>query len=185
MTVTPRERYRLSAAEYDRMIEAGLLADARVELIDGELLAMNAQGAPHSMLTVWLRRLLEQTYGPGFYVQDHSPLATGAYDQPEPDLALVRGAPEKTAARHPSGRDVVLVIEVAFTTLREDRAKADVYARGHVPEYWLINPAGPAVEVHRAPQPDGTYGEKRVYHPRERITWPERQDAIDATELLP
>lgn len=185
MTAVARKRYRLSAAEYDRMIEAGLLADARIELIDGELLAMNAQGAPHSMLTVWLRRVLEKTYGEGFYVQDHSPLAATEYDQPEPDLALVRGTPQKTATRHPTGADVVLVIEVAFTTLREDRDKAEVYARGGVAEYWLINPAIPAVEVHRGPQADGSYREKLSYDPGETLPWPERSDGIDAAELLP
>lgn len=77
------------------------------------------------------------------------------------------------------------MIEVAFTILREDRAKAEVYARGQVPEYWLVNPAGPAIEVHRGPLADGTYREWRSYGPGEAIPWQERNDAVDARQLLP
>lgn len=167
------------------MIEAGVLTNARVELIDGELLAMNAQGAPHVMLTVWLRRLLESVYGTGHYVQDHSPLSLTDYDRPEPDLALVRGVPAKTATQLPTGADLVLVIEVSFTTVREDRAKAEVYARGGVPTYWLVNADEQCIEVHTGPRADGSWLETKVYSPGEHIPWPERDDSVDAAQLLP
>ena len=180
-----RQRHRLSAADVTRMIEAGVLTNARVELIDGELLAMNAQGAPHVMLTVWLRRLLESVYGAGHYVQDHSPISVTEYDRPEPDLALVRGTPSKTAAHLPTGSDLVLVVEVSFTTLREDRAKAEVYARGGVPNYWLVNADEQCIEVHTGPRPDGSWLTMKVYSPGEHIAWPERKDSIDAAQLLP
>lgn len=166
------------------MCEAGLLADARVELIGGELLEMNAQSATHATLTVILHRLLERAYGPGFYVRGHSPLRCGDHDQPEPDLALVRGEPKLTES-HPTGTDVVLVIEVAITTVAHDRAKAEVYGRGGVPEYWLVLPETGAVEVHREPQPDGSYGSKQTFRAGDTIAWPERSDGVQADLLLP
>ncbi|MEM1029745.1 MAG: Uma2 family endonuclease [Myxococcota bacterium] len=176
-------RYRLSASELDRMCAAGLLVDARVELIDGELLEMNAQGPIHAGLTVMIHRLLEETYGAGHYVRDHSPLHLTEHDQPEPDLALIRGTP--TVEAHPRGADAVLVVEIAVSTVFHDRDKADVYARGGVPAYFLINVEMAEVEVYRAPRVDGTYGEKRVFVAGERIEWPERDDEVDAGELLP
>lgn len=119
----------------------------------------------------------------GSRTRDHSPLRATDHDQPEPDLALVRGTPSKDAP-HPTGADVVLVMEVSVTTLHEDRAKAAVYARGGVPEYWLVAPEAELVEVHRGSRPDGSY-RKQSYGPGDLIPWPRREDAVDAAELLP
>jgi Uma2 family endonuclease len=184
MNAELRPRHRLTVDDFDALIASGRLADARVELIDGDLVDMNAQGPAHASLTVWLRRLLEAAYGSGFHVRDHSPLRATTHDQPEPDLALVRGAPQKRAP-HPTGGDVVLVMEVSVRSVPQDRAKAAVYARGGVPEYWLVDPEGEQVEVHRGPQADGSYRSKQTYGPGETIPWPERDDAVDASELLP
>jgi len=184
MDAALRSRHRLTVDDFDALIASGRLADARVELIDGELLSMNAQGPVHASLTVWLHRLLERAYGGGHHVRDHSPLRATDHDQPEPDLALVRGAPAKDAP-HPTGADVVLVMEVSVSTLQEDRAKAAVYARGGVPEYWLVAPEAELVEVHRGPRPDGSYRSKQSYGPGDLIPWPRREDAVDAAELLP
>lgn len=184
MTAALRPRHRLTVDDFDALIASGRLADARVELIDGDLVDMNAQGPVHASLTVWLHRLLEAAYGPGYHVRDHSPLRATQHDQPEPDLALVRGAAQKQAP-HPTGGDVVLVIEVSVSSVPEDRAKAAVYARGGVAEYWLVDPEGGQVEVHRGPQPDGSYRSKQTYAPGEIIPWPERDDGVHAAELLP
>lgn len=185
MTAALRSRRRLSVDDYDALIASGRLDGVPVELIDGWLYDMNAQGPIHANHTVWLRRLLERAYGPGYHVRDHSPLRATDFDQPEPDLALVRGDPVKGGCPHPTGREVVLVIELAVSTVAEDRDKAAVYARGGVPEYWLVAPEEGRVEVHRGPEPDGSYREKRTYLAGERIPWPERTDQVEAAELLP
>lgn len=179
-----RARYRLTADDYDALIASGRLADARVELIDGEILSMNAQGPVHASLTVWLRRILEEAYGPSHHVRDHSPLRATEFDQPEPDLALVRGPAQKNAP-HPTGDDVVLVIEVSVSSLRDDRDKAAVYARGGVQEYWLVAPEAGLVEVHRGPRVDGSYESKATYTPGDAIPWPEREGTVETGELLP
>ena len=167
------------------MIEVGILVDTKVELIDGELLKKNAQSAGHVRLTAWIHRLLESVYGPEFYVQDHSPIQATEYDLPEPDLALVRGPLTKTAEQLVRGKDLVLVIEVSFTTVRDDRAKATTYALGGIPAYWLVNASEGCIEVYTGPQPDGTWLETKVYWPGQVLPWPERHDGIDAQELLP
>ena len=180
-----RTRRRLSVADYDALIASGRLDGVPVELIDGWLYDMNAQGPIHANHTVWLRGVLERVYGAGHHVRDHSPLRATDYDQPEPDLALVRGEAVKGERPHPTGADVVLVMELSVTTVAEDREKAAVYARGGVPEYWLVAPRERRVEVHRGPEPDGTYRDKRTYTEGEAIPWPERADTVDVDELLP
>jgi Uma2 family endonuclease len=184
VTVVARPRHRLTVDDFDALIAGGRLADARVELIDGELISMNAQGPVHASLTVWLRHQIEAAYGPGFHVRAHSPLRATDHDQPEPDLALVRSAPAKQAA-HPTGADVVFVVEVSVTSVREDRDKAAVYARGGVPEYWIVDPEAGQIEVFRSPRPDGSYASKLTFTPGDRVPWPERDDDVAAEALLP
>lgn len=184
MSLAPRPRHRLTVDDLDALIVSGCLDDARVELIDGELLAMSQQGPIHASLTVWLHRRLEAAYGQGFHVRDHSPLRAGRHDQPEPDLALVRGEAPRTGP-HPTGADVVLVMEVSVSSLEVDRMKAAVYARAGVPAYWLVDPEGGRIEVHRGPQADGSYRSKETYLRGDLIPWPEQDGAIDAAELLP
>lgn len=184
VTAARRQRHRLTVDDYDALIASGRLNQARVELIDGELLEMNPEEPVHASLTVWLRGLLEDVYGDDHHVRAHSPLRATAHDQPEPDLALVRGQRAKQSP-HPTGADVVLVIEVSVSTVREDRDKAAVYARGGVQEYWLVEPDAGQVEVRRGPSPDGSYRSKQTYVRGESIPWPERDTAVDATELLP
>lgn len=183
MSAVARARHRLTVDDFEALIATGRLAEARIELIGGELFSMNPQGPVHASLTVWLRRLLEDAYGKGFFVRDHSPLRATEHDQPEPDLALVRGFPSKDAP-HPRGDEVVLVMEVSVTSRKEDRDKASVYARGGVPEYWLVAPEDGQVEVHRGPQSDGTYRSKTTYDAADSIPWPELNGSIAASELL-
>lgn len=165
------------------MWEMGLFADRRVELIDGDLIEMNPQGPVHANLTGLLHDLLVQTYGPHHHVRDHSPVDISPHDQPEPDVALVRGARSRRMA-HPQGHQLVLVIEVSSSTRDKDRKKAGVYARGGVPEYWLIDTERRRLEVYR--QPDGDeYRVRHVLDEDDRVRWPERDDDVVVAELLP
>jgi Uma2 family endonuclease len=86
-------------------------------------------------------------------VQDHSPIDAGPDSQPEPDVAVVRGDPRDLLDRHPSGADLALVVEISVTSHAEDRAKAAVYARAGVPEYWQLDV--PARRVVVRTEPDG------------------------------
>ena len=90
-------------------------------------------------------------WGPAWYVRLHSPLALDAESEPEPDVAVVAGAPRDYLGVHPT--TAVLVVEVADSSLRLDRRlKGGLYARAGLPDYWIVNLAEGVVEVHRHPQ---------------------------------
>jgi Uma2 family endonuclease len=155
----PIPRHQWTAEDVQRMVETGVLAeDAPVELIDGDLITVSPQGPQHRMSTVRVRRCLERAFGPGFYVQTHSPVQAGPNSLPEPDVAVVR-EPERFD-RHPRGDDVALVLELAYSSHDLDRAKAAVYAAGGFPEYWIVDLVARRVTVYR--QPDPTLREYRV-----------------------
>ncbi|MEQ1568740.1 MAG: Uma2 family endonuclease [Myxococcota bacterium] len=146
-------RHRFTADQVLAMVEAGILAqDARVELLHGELIEMSPQGPAHRGLTVHLRHLLEQRFGEGYHVQDHSPVAVGQDSLPEPDVAVVRGAIDFT--HHPTGAQVVLVVEISATSHREDRAKVELYGAAGIPECWLVDVPRRRLLVYRDPRPE-------------------------------
>ncbi|MBI2898358.1 MAG: Uma2 family endonuclease [Deltaproteobacteria bacterium] len=150
-------RRRFTADEVIRMAEAGILGrDDRVELLEGELVVVPPQGPEHAAETVDLQLRL-RVYEPGAHVRPQLPLAGGSEDLPEPDLAVVRGAPRDYTRRHPTGADTILVVEIARTSQAIDRRKAAIYAQMGVPAYWIIDLAKRRIEVRGDPTPDGEY----------------------------
>ena len=99
------------------MLEAGILTpDDRVELVDGEVLAMTPQGSAHATAVVLAYEVLRAATGTEAHLRVQLPLALGAASEPEPDLAVVAGAPRDYRDGHPQA--ALLVVEVADTTLR-------------------------------------------------------------------
>lgn len=152
-------RHRIDVDAYYKMAEAGILPrEARVELIDGEIIDMPAIGSPHAgivkrLISLVAHAVAERTVLVG--VQD--PLRLDDYNEPEPDLMLLRPREDDYRASHPSAADVLLLVEVSDTSLAYDRGvKLPLYARFGVPEVWIIDVVGAAVEVFRAPR-DGAY----------------------------
>ena len=89
----PIRPYRLSRIEYDRAVEAGAFEpDAKLELIDGDLNAMTPEGVGHTIGIDLVADSLRRVFGPGYYVRIQHPLAADDYSEPEPDVAVVRGA---------------------------------------------------------------------------------------------
>jgi len=135
---------RLSRVEYDRMVELGMFEDEPVELLRGLLVIMSPQGEPHMDLTAWLGRRLTLALGEAFLVRQHSPYAASDDSEPEPDLLVIRDEDRRRA--DPS--IALLLVEVASSSLRRDRrVKAPIYAEAGVPEYWIVDVAGAAIEV--------------------------------------
>jgi Uma2 family endonuclease len=147
-------RHRLTVSEYLRMGEARILApDARVELIEGEIFDMAPIGSLHAGTVTRLGRMLERAVGDTALVYIQNPVALSNYSAPQPDLALLRPREDFYTASHPRPADVLLMIEVADTTLRDDReVKAPLYAAHGVPEYWIVDLEGKGVHVFREPQ---------------------------------
>jgi Uma2 family endonuclease len=169
-------RRRLDIDVYYRMAEAGILTDPRhVELIDGEIIDMAAIGSPHAAVTNRLARLFARALrDEAALVNVQSPLRLDPYNEPQPDLMLLRSRDDDYRASHPSGADVLLLVEVSETSLVYDRGiKLALYAKFEVPEFWVIDLPGSAVEIYREPK-DG------VYVLRERLT-----DGLLAPALVP
>lgn len=162
MVVEQHGTRRFSADEVWRMVEVGLLTDSdRVELIEGELLVMNPQGPVHASLTVILHRALEQAFGVGHHVRDHSPVVGTVDSIPEPDVAVVRGDVRGFIGVTPGADDVVLLVEVSWSSLRLDRRKAAVYAKAGYATYWIVDVDARRIEVHTAPK-DGVYTKSEI-----------------------
>jgi Uma2 family endonuclease len=120
---------------------------------------------PHASADNRLGALLMQRLGGRAFVWSQSPVAVADDSLPQPDLALLRPRPDDYAAHHPVPADVLLVIEVSDTTLRDDRRiKGPLYARAGIAEYWIVNLVDNVLEVYRRPGPDG-YDERQVLRP--------------------
>jgi Uma2 family endonuclease len=169
-------RRRLDTDVYYKMAEAGILTDPRhVELIDGEIIDMAAIGSPHAAVTNRLVRGFARAAAEGLTLMSvQSPLRLDVYNEPQPDLMLLRSRADDYRASHPSAADALLLVEVSETSLTYDRGiKLALYAKFEVPEVWIIDLSGSAVEVYREPK-DG------AYILRERLT-----DGLLAPALVP
>ncbi len=142
------------------MTGLGLFAGQRYELIDGDLIDKMGQKPPHADAIPLLLAFLLRAFDVG-RIRVQSPIEVGAADSkfnfPEPDLAVRNSSKFIPGKRHPRGDELVLVVEVADTTLRSDlTVKRDLYARAGVPEYWVLNLKGRKLVVHRKLE-RGTY----------------------------
>jgi Uma2 family endonuclease len=138
--------------EYERLVDLGVFAGEHLELLDGVLVVREPQGSAHAAIAAKVGHVLAMAFGDGWHTRLHSPLALGEHSEPEPDVAVVAGAPEDYLAAHPS--TAALVVEVADASLRLDRRfKAALYARAGLPEYWIVNLPDRVLEVYRDPHP--------------------------------
>ncbi len=169
------EPRRFTVNEYERMGEAGILReDDRLELIGGEIVRMAAMGARHAACVRRLTRLLVRALGEAASVSIQLPVAIPDYDEPEPDIAVLHPREDEYEHRHPTPADVLLLVEVADTSLAYDRAvKLPLYARAGIPEAWLVDLPGEVVERHTEPSRDGY----------RQVTRFERGETLESTVL--
>src|ERR1700722_7409177 len=181
--VVPPEKVRpLRRAEYDRLVGLGMLQGENVELLYGRLVRMSPQGEPHIFSVTRLNKLLVRALGDRAEVRVQAPFGASEASEPDPDLAIV--APGDYLPEHPSR--AFLLIEVADSSLQDDRKiKGPLYASAGVTEYWIVDIAGGAVEVHREPRDDGYASVTR--HGRDaRLVVPGFEDVVVAVgEVLP
>lgn len=158
-TVRP---HRFTVADYHRMAEAGIFdEDSRVELIRGQIVDMAAIGTAHLGMVIRLNTLLADLVGKAGLVSVQNPVRLDDGSEPQPDLTVLRHRPDYYETETPGPSAVLLLIEVADTTLRYDReVKIPLYAESGVGECWLVDLAGKAVEVYREPE-GGRYAQVR------------------------
>jgi len=163
--------YRFTVENYHRMAEVGILdADERVELLRGEVVVMTPIGGPHAFSVNRLTRVLHDAVGPRFYVSIQNPVAIDAHSEPQPDLVLARPDPDRYRESHPRPDDVLLLVEVADTSLDKDRkVKLPLYAEAGIVEVWIVDLNARAVEVCRDPT-GGEYRDVHRFQPGDAIT---------------
>lgn len=157
MTHSGVTKHRLSVDDYYRMAQAGVLAqDARVELIEGEIIDMAPIGSQHAGTVTWLLRRLFNAVGEMAFVTAQSPARLSQITEPQPDLMLLHPRPDHYRQSHPTARDVLLLIEVSDSTLRYDRdTKMPLYACYGVRESWLVDLERQELSCYRSPHNGG------------------------------
>jgi Uma2 family endonuclease len=182
---------RWQRAEYDRLVDLGVFRGERLELIGGQLVVAEPQGAYHVSTISKVDYVLRAMLPPGWLVRTQAPVSLDDESEPEPDLVVVPGRPDDYQTSHPSRPD--LLIEVADSSLAFDRErKGSLYARAGVADYWIVNLVDHVLEVYREPVPDAAashgwrYASVSRLGPSEAVTpiaFPDRR--ILVSDLLP
>lgn len=182
---SPPRPYLFTVADFYRMGENGILKPhERVELIEGEIVMMppidpgHAEGTHQSQ-----RKFILQSKG-DFDVRCQQPVRLGPISEPVPDLSVVR--PKSYKSQHPTPEDILLIVEVANTSLQEDLGrKRRLYAIAKIPEYWVLDVQSNELHVFTKPR-RGDYAEHRVLAADETVqssTLP--KIVAKVSELLP
>lgn len=177
-------RRRFTVSEYHQMSKAGILhEDDRIELIEGEIIEMSPIGSWHSGISMRLNQLFMRTFDDVALVSIQNPIQLSEDTEPQPDVTLLRPEPDYYTSHTPKPEDVLLVMEIADTSVAYDRGvKTRLYARSGITEYWLIDLNAVTVTVYRDPGPEG-YGISQVVRRGERIApaaFPDRPVAVDS-----
>jgi Uma2 family endonuclease len=183
---------RFTRAEYDHLIELGIFQPGeRIELIGGQLMVAEPMGEYHYGAIWKTAHALEAAFGSGWYVRTQAPIGLDDESEPEPDVAVVPGAPSDYGPDHPSRP--LLTVEVAESSLALDRShKGSLYARARLADYWVLNLVDRVLEVYREPVADPEapfgwrYGRREVFDPSTTVApLAAPQAAIRVADLLP
>ncbi len=177
--------HRFTSTEYALLAEAGVVReDDRLELIEGRIVDMPPIGSSHAS---YVNRLLVHfvaLFHPKAIVSVQNPVQLDAYSEPQPDLMLLQPRDDFYAEHHPTSDDVLLLIEVADTSLEYDQhIKIPLYAGNGIQEVWLLNLRDQAVEVYREPSAEG-YQEILILRGEQKITPQAFQDTPLTTATL-
>lgn len=162
-------RHGFSLANYERLIDVGILAESdRVELICGEILKKPSIGELHAACVKRLNRIFNVRLANKACVGVQDPIRLDD-SVPEPDVTLLVPRADDYADGHPEAEDMILVVEVADSSIDFDRVvKREIYAENGIGEFWILNLVDRTLEVYRQPQADGQYGDVRVLSSAEK-----------------
>ena len=168
---------RFTIAEYHRLTEIGFFSeDDRVELIRGEINQMAAKGTAHTVCCRNLLRELAELVAGHAELQCQDPIALPSGSEPEPDFAIVRPRSDNYLSGHPTPEDILLVIEIADSSLDYDRGvKRSLYAEAGIAHYWIFNLLEQCLEAYSEPYQNGdvfNYAVRRITLPSGTIALP-------------
>jgi Uma2 family endonuclease len=185
----PESLYRMSVEKYEEMVSSGVFTKHdRFELIQGILVTKMTEYPKHTWASDASRFTLESLLPAGWYVRIDKPLRIPAQASvPEPDLVVARGSFLDYGRRHPEPADVALVVEIADSSLSQDRALVHVFGGGGVPIYWIVNLVDRQVEVYSDPCPTG-YQSRQDFQPGQHVPLTidgVKQGSIAVSDVLP
>ncbi|HYY59553.1 MAG TPA: Uma2 family endonuclease [Pyrinomonadaceae bacterium] len=157
-------KHWITVDEYERMGEAGIWTkDSRLELLEGEIYEISPIGSRHAACVSFLGNLLNRQLGDKLIVSTQDPIRLDDFSEPQPDIALLRWRDDFYRHAHPQPADVLLVIEVADTTVDSDRLiKIPLYAKAGIKEVWLVNLPEEKIELYAEPS-GGAYQVAREF----------------------
>jgi Uma2 family endonuclease len=178
--------HRFTRDEYYRMAEAGLFQNEHVELLDGEIITMSPKLAPHTYSVNQLMYALVAGLGASAIVRVQDPIVLNNWSEPEPDIAVCLPVPDRYKQAHPRADQVLLVMEVAESSLSYDRTrKARAYAASGIPEYWIVNLVDRRIEVLTDPVPKArNYRQQRYALVSDTLLLP-NGSSITVADILP
>jgi Uma2 family endonuclease len=162
---------RFTVEDYYRMAEAGILRpEDRVELIEGGVVEMSPMGDRHALAVSRATMIFARGLGDRAIVNVQLPVRINRYNEPQPDIALIRPRENFYGTRHPRPEDVLLLIEIADTTLQTDQhMKLPIYARSGIAEVWIIDLNNGAIHTYRNAEAD-TYASAAIKRRGESIS---------------
>ncbi len=187
--LTPTKRFTLD--EYHRLADLGFFAqDDRVELVRGEIIPMVAKGTADTSCCSNLLRELAKLVGNQATLRCQDPITLDSGSEPEPDFVIAHPRDDRFLSAHPTPDDILLVIEIADSSLSYDReVKVPLYAEANISDYWLFNLVEHHLEAYSEPyQLEGKYGYavRRIVLPTQVFPLPCFSDAIlDLNQIFP
>lgn len=150
-------RRKFTVKQYHQMVEAGILKENdRVELIRGEIVEMTPINRRHSAHVKRLNQLFILRLAGFVTVGVQDPVELDDTSEPQPDISLLRIKADFYESGHPQPQDILLLVEVADTTVESDREiKIPLYAENAIIEVWLVDINEQCIEVYREPSPNG------------------------------
>lgn len=175
---------RFSLEEYHRLAEMGFFQeDDRVELIRGEIFKMVAKGRAHTVCCSNLNTALVRAIEDRAIVRCQDPITLPNNSEPEPDFAIARLREDHYLSHHPYPEDIILVIEIADSSLEYDRnIKLPIYAEAGILQYWIFNLPESQLEVYSQPyqkiQGSFDYSHRQILLPNASIKLPELGNSV-------
>lgn len=173
MPITDMPLAQINTDTYHAMVSAGIFSeDDKIELINGYLIKKMSIGSKHGSTVTRLARLLIKQLDEQAIVTIQNPITINEFSEPEPDIVVARQQDDFYASGHPTPKDILLLIEVADTSLTFDRnAKIPLYAAADIPEAWLVDLIANEITVFRKPE-GAVYQEREVFKTGQSIPLP-------------
>jgi Uma2 family endonuclease len=180
------ERHLFTLDEYERLVEAGGFEEgARIELIRGEIVDMAAIGVRHEACVArWTIILGQKAVGKAVVWIQNSIRLPESHSRPEPDVTLLRWRDDYYEGKRPTPGDVLLVVEVADTSVLYDRTvKGPLYAQASIFEYWIVNLPDNVIEVYSNPA-EGAYRSVKQARRGDALALPGDLGIVAVSEIL-